>query len=1437
MRAIATTLAFMALTGSSVLSARATLLSEGNFEPGPAVLLNPPYTVGLSWGVSPLAAWAANDLVPAFGGAAPSVNGQFHGPPGFYGGEPAATGAGTAMLGIERTHNTVNGAKQNAGPMTAGMRYTLTADLYGNDTFPSAYQLSLANSSGTVLASLTDLDVPIALNQDQTLVFFFYDAGPADDGVDLWVVLGNRDNGANPITRTGIDNVVVTRTATPVPTTFAEVTDIFLVDTPAAHFNTEPGINYKLQVLAEGTTDGWMDAGAFLTGTGETMLLHDPHGYSASRTYRVVSTGPAGPPAPRPSVLICSPQGTSGPHVDLQWLKDLHAAGFEPDYLDHHQDFSWSRISQYNVLVIYGCPAPDASDSFQFPHQGPRLAEYNSLVEDFLDAGGGVFMMVHTDNGDAHVRTLTEPWGARLPIEWFVESDPAKIEPLPRMRGPFESLVLVDQVAASPISTGSEKLWFPYGSHYNASWTGPIDVDTNWQVVVKGSATSSTDPIDQALPPFPLPPDPLIRPGGVLEPDLLALRQYGNGRIVFCTQAPYFSVGQGTQWLYNRHCLSRGFNGIPSDFEVLIFNALDWLGEPSFTSGSVGGYIADPARFDPPNLSPDVFADFEAHVWQDNELDMSQPSGGGNLYRGLIGARTALTGGSGTVLDYANAARAAGLDFVVFLEQFDMLSPAGLTGLGNDCATHSDGSLLLLPGYTIDSNIGNHLFFTGHNLPWPTPITLTGPGDTLLNIQYQDTQGVYGVNSAALNWIMSHDVYAQGQMIGYFNFDDPSAMQLPDLKACSAGAVRFYDQGTFVEDLTQGFIDSAEGTITQLPVSVNIVHSPSQLTQEAQSGNALTYAHGNSLTTLATDALRWNSQYDALNVYASDGPVIEKWTQAYRAFTYGEEPFVINKDLMPADLHVTATTGLQEIRVLNGNRLVRRFLPGGAASFRQILQFPGGVQQNLVLEVEDLQGGKAVGYPLRCWKDGSMSIVYCGDHVNDCRRQYLARGIGIFLTHRFPLFHAGLSWDGGPMGVRPILHFDQNHPRLRSNLGEEGDNAFHNIPILEFNDEQAVVVRSPLREVYDPMIPAANAWHTWGPKDPSTQLTAVRRYTEFNRPLIGVRGTGWAAQGERSGAAAANFESDITFLQNLTINELRLLRTIWYAPRTGTLVIGRTTPVEWSMSGVSGEIVERVDTGEWFGFYSSESYNNVLFVNRGEPVFVRINFDPFGNYYVWVEADLAGLAVNANDMHHYELFSVNEPLDAESGLERFERILDYLAQPEGMQVLQGVRLPGDEFFDVQADAVDYQVELQVPAPTNAIGITIPVRIHGLNPNWSAGLYQIKGHTTGYYTDGEEEYTSLGFDFDGRVYAALFPDQVPLTHVVVGHPIVCDEPDLVLEVMPRADALGNYTWHVAVNNPADNEITATLQQAMTLRGLNFATQQHTIPAGGYLVLQL
>ena len=79
----------------------------------------------------------------------------------------------------------------------------------------------------------------------------------------------------------------------------------------------------------------------------------------------------------------------------------------------------------------------------------------------------------------------------------------------------------------------------------------------------------------------------------------------------------------------------------------------------------------------------------------------------------------------------------------------------------------------------------------------------------------------------------------------------------------------------------------------------------------------------------------------------------------------------------------------------------------------------------------------------------------------------------------------------------------------------------------------------------------------------------MRRYTEFNRPLSGVRGTGWAAYGERTGAVVANFENDITFLQNQTVNELRLLRTIWYGPRAGYLAVQGNPPVEYSLTNRS----------------------------------------------------------------------------------------------------------------------------------------------------------------------------------------------------------------------------------------------------------------------------
>ncbi len=1138
-----------------------------------------------------------------------------------------------------------------------------------------------------------------------------------------------------------------------------------------------------------------------------------------------------------PAILFCTPRGiASRPYLDLDWLREIHQQGFEPDYIDSVEEFTWDRIRQYNILVLFEAP-PEGKGfpwgknfigSHLFPAGVLSLEDYIGLVDRFLEAGGGVYLSVYTLNADNRVRKLIEPWGARLPLELHIETDETQIVPLPRMRG-YEYLSFTDNIDPSPVSDGVNRLWLPYGRRYNASWTGPIAVSKDWQVVVRGSPTSHTEPVDLETSHWPGPPDPLVRPGGVKVPDLMAIRSFKNGRIFLQAQIPLFSFGQGTQWLYDRHSLSKGLNGIPSDYERLILNSFRWLAEPSLKAGGLGGFNANRERLTPPNLRPAAKEKLNPHFHSSNP---EHP-----VFRGLIGAETGLTGGTGTIAEFAAAAKSAGLDFVAFCEQFEKLTPELLRRLDDECRRHSDGELLLIPGYKAGTNIGNHMFFLGYDLPWPVPDVLTGPDNTLIRVQRK-----VGEPTSFIAWVLYDHVRYYDHSVGFYDFRDPRAMQLPDLKLNSMQAIMHYRDGQLVEDLSDDYILAVEGTLTGLPVSFNQVQSPDELAREVRSGNALTYAQAGSIQTLIRDALRWNANYDGINVFTSTGPVFQAWPATdLRSSTYGAEGFVVDSELMRSDLHVTAEAGLAEIRVLNGRRQIRRFLPNGAKVFRETLHLSRLTQQNLVAIATDLAGGTAVSFPRRSWRQNGLCVSFCGDHVNDCGRGLLARGTGMFRSHMFPEFPGGYSWDGGPKGLRPILHLTATHPALTSTFGystqlhAEGG-GMNGLPTLETADDQAIVVRSSASQVYGPETTPINTWYTYGPIDPSVLMDVVRRYTEYNTPLIGVMPTGRATKGIQTGATMANFSSTVTFKKEQNVQSLRLQMSDPSSAQPAALVIGGRNRVdEFDLVDLSSSIDRSVDTGEWFGFYSSQTYNNALFINRGEPIRVRV--DPGeSTWRASLFADLFGKAVQAGDIFHHELFSVNEAIDTEArGRERFVRILDYLEQPEGMQILSGRRVPGVGYLDLEPDTPGEAVELKVPRPFSPIALTIPARVSGLNPRWSAGLFQVAGHALGNYTGGKDVYTTLGFDMEGDVHAALYPDMAPETHVVIGHPVTCSRPELILEVMPRTDSEGGYQWNVAVNNPTDVPVRATFRRGMELPGLDFEPQEHTIPAGGYVKL--
>jgi hypothetical protein len=103
--------------------------------------------------------------------------------------------------------------------------------------------------------------------------------------------------------------------------------------------------------------------------------------------------------ARRPAVLIDS----WGGDLDLAYMKQLQAAGFDVDAVSHDQ-LTWERIKQYHVLMLLDFPAEGSVllNPSGGPASGNNLDQTLTLVDRYLQAGGGVLIdLVQHANGTA----------------------------------------------------------------------------------------------------------------------------------------------------------------------------------------------------------------------------------------------------------------------------------------------------------------------------------------------------------------------------------------------------------------------------------------------------------------------------------------------------------------------------------------------------------------------------------------------------------------------------------------------------------------------------------------------------------------------------------------------------------------------------------------------------------------------------------------------------------------------------------------------------------------------------------------------------------------------------------------------------------------------------------------------------------------------------
>jgi len=368
------------------------------------------------------------------------------------------------------------------------------------------------------------------------------------------------------------------------------------------------------------------------------------------------------------------------------------------------------------------------------------------------------------------------------------------------------------------------------------------------------------------------------------------------------------------------------------------------------------------------------------------------------------------------------------------------------------------------------------------------------------------------------------------------------------------------------------------------------------------------------------------------------------------------------------------------------------------------------------------------------------------------------------------------------------------------------------------------------------------------------------------------------------GMVANLIQSDITFRQSQTVHSLTLMNGA--LPPDGAPVAlvfavnSSAAPSTLNLSAFAAGESRNLSlaAGSWFGLVStgSPAAAHLHFVS-GDAVRLEVAAPSSADWFR-VMAPLEGKAVAAGDRYRLEMFAAG--LAVNMGLSEPSELLairNYLVSPPGLQVLRGRRVnPELGVLRVVPDMHSAVVSVpRAPAgalpPTAAAGTILALTVP-LQRNWTAGLWQLEGYSLGWYnhSDGQKEanssapghpvdqdatapapkaagteqclYTALGLDDFGEAHVPLFVGRADRTHVVVGHPVIAQALDgssegvfnsLRIQVTHVNES--PQVWHVAVNNPTDEAVSAVLSQNMALPGLRFPTQHLVLAPGEYRVL--
>jgi hypothetical protein len=1057
---------------------------------------------------------------------------------------------------------------------------------------------------------------------------------------------------------------------------------------------------------------------------------------------------------------------------------------------------TWDELRQFNAVVLLDFPIAEAT-----PGSSDKVRHVEGLLQRYVREGGGLLLTGSTEvgmwalerNTEALNRFL-EPFGATVLAEQVGEKDPALRLGRPTPQSPSE-LAWTGNVVAAPQTEGVRGMIYPT-SHAWCYYTHPIRVSGDWQVLVKGSPTaySFTVPLGRAEVTG---EDQGAKPGTYgTEPPIVAVRTVDQGRLALWPVTSCTTIIDGYHPFNGGGMIMAGGGGPaqPSNVERLLQNLLAWLAEPS--RGRFGGFKpkAAPAAEREPGLFP---IDWDAFQAPARRLP--------NTYRGLIGLRSTLTDGSAPPAAMLAATRAAGYHFAAFAEDLARLTPEALEALKRECAAASGTDFQAFPGFTYRLATGDEMLVFGTQVSWPKDDwwhdpkakTISQNNHIFRGYQYPPVVLLHPGTNPKPAWF-------HGNFKGF--------------------AVHTYDGGQLVDDATTLYQRLSADNFMLFPLAVHLVRSPAEIQTAAAGDGMQTYVQWYELPDLlnaisghyggtykGNHTFQWNS-------FVSAGPQIED----FAVHNFGTSDLAVpGGERLKVHLRLTSERGLQDVVILDKERLWRRFRLDGVKEWDSVIDAFHGQMHDLVLRVTDTAGRTAMSAG-RWTGVQEFQLVRCTDNLN--------------------------TFFSGKFQAAPFFAC-----RGLENYVDRQAGSFVALPRVEkLPETQRYAVEQRLRQVsrfgciwdlglgyaYPP--DASANWNRNDqplPAKPQDTLRGTATVTLF---------APWA-----DGTAVYLVEQDLEVLRDLgsDYGKFLLYQAPWITEAETVTVSRRGKPAytavlkprqSW-IAGPADEVEYVAQIGPFGGSRAvaplSPGLGYLAPRGREEPARASLLLE----HYPPNAPLRAGDRIRARYLALWS--AMNTPPDTAFVEEVFETMglrgrTAYAVQPR-----QGKVVDTAFVLRLQAEGGGFAGRItQAKLP-----LCLPVSISGLNDRWPAGIWY-QGACTLYqpiwtmdrvhnrFAQKQPRQTIDEVVRCGSVNGTgmlQVDTETGDKDVFIGNLLVCDQPDVILELDDVRPGKGR----LSANNPTDQPLTVTIRPGPGFSLLGAFAKVVTLPAGGAVAVSL